>query len=128
MTTTNVINNVTLTAAGVDQSNISRLTLQTGTQRVSIEALLTSSTPEAEKPCYVDVYYANSTQTLTANAAAVAQLYRIAKKLIIQVPLAPSSVTAQIETFLARGEFLYLWVNHGTKTGTTALTVTVNET
>jgi len=128
MTTTAIVSNVTLTAAGVDQSNISKLALQTGTQRVSLEALLTSSTPEPEKPCAVDIYYVNSTQDLTANAAAVNQLYRIAKKLSVSVPVAPSAVSAKIETFLAGGGFMYVWVNHATKSGTATLTVNVNET
>jgi hypothetical protein len=117
-----------LTAAGVDQSNISKLTLQTGTQRVALEALLTSSVPEADKPCDVDIYYVNTQQDITANAAAVAQLYRISKKLKVSVPIAPGKVMGQVPAFLAVGGFVYVWVNHATKSGTATLTVSVNET
>lgn len=128
MTTTAIISNVTLTAAGVDRSNISKLTLAATTQRISVEAFLTSSVAEPQKPCEVDIYYVNSTQDITADAAAVARLYLIAKKLKVRVPVAAGVTSAQLDTFLACGGFVYAWVNHATKSGTATLTVNVNET
>jgi len=127
ITATAIISNVTLAAAGGDQTNISKLALQAGTTRLALDVLLTSSVAEAEEPSPVDVYYVNTQQNLTANAATAAQLYLMAKKITVRVPLAAGPVSAKVPSNFIDGGFLYSWVNHPAKSGTALLTVTAIE-
>ena len=128
MTTTTILNGVTLTAAGAEATNISKVTLQAGTVRVAIEAKLTTSAGEGDQPKYVDVFFVLSSQDVTANAAARTLLIRMAKKLRVQVPENVGSVCKQTEAIEANGAFLYLWVDHSMKNATSTLSVYSNET
>lgn len=122
MTTTTLINAVTVGVTPSAASNITKWTLAATSVGVSLEFTFT---PGAVEKRSVRVWWAVAATSLTANAAAVEQLKRAGNcgcwESRFDLPLVANIESSKLQP--ATGGYVYLWVEEGTLGAAGTLTV-----
>ena len=126
MTTTTVINAVTVGVTPSDASNIVKHTLAATSGAFVIQMALTAGALMSQS--VIGVHYACIGDDLTANVATVAKVQSASFGIECKPNIPLQEKYANSDMYPIRGRYIYIWVEEGTLEAAATLTVKVIET